>query len=99
MADITDLNYYLYKEEAARVAAIGVTAHSFSGNSGMVAEPKDGVYLDLSLVCWRRRCVSGSVHFGLDEPFRSTRAEMFRVLEDSYDHVPLFFSHASRHSC
>ncbi|KAF8125992.1 glycoside hydrolase family 1 protein [Boletus edulis] len=29
-ADITDLQYYLYKEDAARVAAIGVTAHSFS---------------------------------------------------------------------
>ncbi|KIJ59188.1 glycoside hydrolase family 1 protein [Hydnomerulius pinastri MD-312] len=29
-ADITDLNYYLYKEDAARAAAIGVTAHSFS---------------------------------------------------------------------
>ncbi|KAF8126006.1 hypothetical protein EV363DRAFT_1349501 [Boletus edulis] len=29
-ADITDLHYYLYKEDAARVAAIGVTAQSFS---------------------------------------------------------------------
>ncbi|KAF8426817.1 glycoside hydrolase superfamily [Boletus edulis BED1] len=29
-ADITDLHYYLYKEDAVRVAAIGVTAHSFS---------------------------------------------------------------------
>ena len=30
VADITDLHYYLYKEDAARAAAIGVTAHSFS---------------------------------------------------------------------
>ncbi|KAG9313321.1 glycoside hydrolase family 1 protein [Chiua virens] len=29
-ADIADLFYYLYKEDAARAAAIGVTAHSFS---------------------------------------------------------------------
>ncbi|KAH7909566.1 glycoside hydrolase family 1 protein [Hygrophoropsis aurantiaca] len=29
-ADVTDLNYYLYKEDAARAAAIGITAHSFS---------------------------------------------------------------------
>ncbi|OAX38185.1 glycoside hydrolase family 1 protein [Rhizopogon vinicolor AM-OR11-026] len=29
-ADVTDLQYYLYKEDAARAAAIGITAHSFS---------------------------------------------------------------------
>ncbi|KAF8882139.1 glycoside hydrolase superfamily [Infundibulicybe gibba] len=29
-ADIVDLQYYLYKEDVARVAALGVNAHSFS---------------------------------------------------------------------
>ncbi|EIW84621.1 glycoside hydrolase family 1 protein [Coniophora puteana RWD-64-598 SS2] len=29
-ADIADLQYYLYKEDVARAAAMGVTAHSFS---------------------------------------------------------------------
>ncbi|KDQ55531.1 glycoside hydrolase family 1 protein [Jaapia argillacea MUCL 33604] len=29
-ADITDLHYFLYKEDAARMAALGVNAHSFS---------------------------------------------------------------------
>lgn len=29
-ADISGLHYYLYKEDAARVAALGLGAHSFS---------------------------------------------------------------------
>lgn len=28
--DIVDLQYYLYKEDVARVAALGINAHSFS---------------------------------------------------------------------
>ncbi|KAJ7613021.1 glycoside hydrolase superfamily [Roridomyces roridus] len=28
--DVIDLNYYLYKEDVVRIAALGVTAHSFS---------------------------------------------------------------------
>ncbi len=29
-ADVVDLHYFLYKEDIQRVAALGVTAHSFS---------------------------------------------------------------------
>lgn len=28
--DVVDLHYYLYKEDVARIAALGVNAHSFS---------------------------------------------------------------------
>ncbi|KAE9384716.1 glycoside hydrolase, partial [Gymnopus androsaceus JB14] len=30
LADVVDLHYYLYKEDIARIAALGVNAHSFS---------------------------------------------------------------------
>lgn len=30
IGDISDLQYYLYKEDTARIAALGVNAHSFS---------------------------------------------------------------------
>lgn len=30
IADVVDLQYFLYKEDVARVAALGVNAHSFS---------------------------------------------------------------------
>lgn len=30
LGDIVDLQYFLYKEDVARVAALGVNAHSFS---------------------------------------------------------------------
>lgn len=30
VGDIVDLQYFLYKEDVARVAALGVNAHSFS---------------------------------------------------------------------
>lgn len=30
LADVVDLQYYMYKEDVARIAALGVNAHSFS---------------------------------------------------------------------
>lgn len=46
LGDITDLQYFLYKEDTARIAALGVTSHSFSYVSAERVNSRPATYVD-----------------------------------------------------